>query len=158
MALREAQASSAESLADSERAELERRERRAAEAEETLRVRTEAFDAREREAEERVARLEAEADRREETFERTEADLAEREERLQRKEAELVRQRADLASTLLASLGHDLRTPLTAIKVAITNLEDPHLSGEQRDDRSDDTDVGPGIPLLSVQWNTPADW
>jgi two-component system sensor histidine kinase KdpD len=31
-------------------------------------------------------------------------------------------QRADLASTLLASLSHDLRTPLTAIKVAMENL------------------------------------
>ena len=31
-------------------------------------------------------------------------------------------QRADLASTLLASLSHDLRTPLTAIKVAVENL------------------------------------
>jgi two-component system sensor histidine kinase KdpD len=31
-------------------------------------------------------------------------------------------QRADLASTLLASLSHDMRTPLTAIKVAMENL------------------------------------
>ena len=89
LTLREAQASGAESLAESERAGLERRERRAVEAEETLRMRTEAFDAREHEAEERVARLEADADRREEAFERTEAELAEREERLRRKEAEL---------------------------------------------------------------------
>lgn len=36
--------------------------------------------------------------------------------------AELVRQKADLAATLLASLSHDLRTPLTAIKVAVENL------------------------------------
>ncbi len=36
--------------------------------------------------------------------------------------AELIRQKADLAATLLASLSHDLRTPLTAIKVAIENL------------------------------------
>ena len=34
----------------------------------------------------------------------------------------LVRQKADLASTLLASLSHDLRTPLTAIRVAVENL------------------------------------
>ena len=33
-------------------------------------------------------------------------------------------QRADLASTLLASLSHDLRTPLTAIKVAMENLSE----------------------------------
>jgi len=36
--------------------------------------------------------------------------------------AELIRQKADLAATLLASLSHDLRTPLTAVKVAIENL------------------------------------
>ena len=46
----------------------------------------------------------------------------------ERKEAELVRQRADLASTLLASLSHDLRTPLTAIRVAVGNLQDPAMS------------------------------
>jgi two-component system sensor histidine kinase KdpD len=40
----------------------------------------------------------------------------------ERDAAELVRQKADLAATLLASLSHDLRTPLTAIKVAIENL------------------------------------
>lgn len=50
----------------------------------------------------------------------------------ERKEAELTRQRADLASTLLASLSHDLRTPLTAIKVAMSNLQDPALPPEQR--------------------------
>jgi two-component system sensor histidine kinase KdpD len=50
----------------------------------------------------------------------------------ERKDAELVRQRADLASTLLASLGHDLRTPLTAIRVAISNLLDPGLPDDQR--------------------------
>jgi two-component system sensor histidine kinase KdpD len=36
--------------------------------------------------------------------------------------AALVRQKADLAATLLASLSHDLRTPLTAIRVAVDNL------------------------------------
>jgi two-component system sensor histidine kinase KdpD len=50
----------------------------------------------------------------------------------ERKEAELVRQRADLAATLLASLSHDLRTPLTAIRVAVSNLQDPALGAEQR--------------------------
>ena len=35
----------------------------------------------------------------------------------ERDAAELVRQKADLAATLLASLSHDLRTPLTAISV-----------------------------------------
>jgi two-component system sensor histidine kinase KdpD len=40
----------------------------------------------------------------------------------ERDAAELVRQKADLGATLLASLSHDLRTPLTAIKVAVENL------------------------------------
>jgi two-component system, OmpR family, sensor histidine kinase KdpD len=40
----------------------------------------------------------------------------------ERETAELVRQRADLAATLLASLSHDLKTPLTAIRVAVENL------------------------------------
>jgi two-component system sensor histidine kinase KdpD len=40
----------------------------------------------------------------------------------ERAAAELVRQRADLAATLLASLSHDLKTPLTAIRVAVENL------------------------------------
>lgn len=41
----------------------------------------------------------------------------------EREMAELVRQKADLAATLLASLSHDLRTPLTAIRVAVENLQ-----------------------------------
>jgi two-component system sensor histidine kinase KdpD len=40
----------------------------------------------------------------------------------ERDAAALVRQKADLAATLLASLSHDVRTPLTAIKVAVENL------------------------------------
>jgi two-component system sensor histidine kinase KdpD len=40
----------------------------------------------------------------------------------ERDAAALVRQKAELASTLLASLSHDLRTPLTAIRVAVENL------------------------------------
>ena len=40
----------------------------------------------------------------------------------EREAAELVRQRGELAATLLASLSHDLKTPLTAIRVAIENL------------------------------------
>ena len=40
----------------------------------------------------------------------------------ERDAAALVRQKADLATTLLASLSHDLRTPLTVIKVAVENL------------------------------------
>jgi two-component system sensor histidine kinase KdpD len=40
----------------------------------------------------------------------------------ERDAADLVRQKADLAATLLASLSHDLKTPLTAIGVAVENL------------------------------------
>ena len=49
----------------------------------------------------------------------------------ERDAAALVRQKADLASTLLASLSHDLRTPLTAIRVAVDNLRG-QLPEEQR--------------------------
>jgi two-component system sensor histidine kinase KdpD len=41
----------------------------------------------------------------------------------ERDTAALVKQKADLAATLLAALSHDLRTPLTAIGVAIENLK-----------------------------------
>jgi two-component system sensor histidine kinase KdpD len=41
----------------------------------------------------------------------------------ERKAAELARQSEELKSALLASLGHDLRTPLTAIRIAATNLQ-----------------------------------
>ena len=51
---------------------------------------------------------------------------------VERKEAEAVRQRADFTSALLASLSHDLRTPLTAIQVAVANLENDALPPEQR--------------------------
>ena len=49
----------------------------------------------------------------------------------ERETAKLIREKADLANTLLASLSHDLRTPLTAIKVAVENLRDD-LPGEER--------------------------
>jgi two-component system sensor histidine kinase KdpD len=50
----------------------------------------------------------------------------------EREAAELVRQKADLAATLLASLSHDLRTPLTAIGVAVENLRDELPQDERR--------------------------
>jgi two-component system, OmpR family, sensor histidine kinase KdpD len=50
-----------------------------------------------------------------------------------RKTAELERQRAELASAVLASFSHDLRTPLTAIQVALSNLVDPEISKEERE-------------------------
>src|SRR6266511_4832624 len=40
----------------------------------------------------------------------------------EREAAERLRQKAELASTLLASLSHDLKTPLTAVRVAVENL------------------------------------
>ena len=53
----------------------------------------------------------------------------------ERDAAELVRQKADLASALLASLSHDLRTPLTAIRVAVENLRE-ELPPEERREQS----------------------
>jgi K+-sensing histidine kinase KdpD len=49
-----------------------------------------------------------------------------------RTEAELTRQRAELSSALLGSLSHDLRTPLTAIRTAVSNLNSGDLSEDQR--------------------------
>jgi two-component system sensor histidine kinase KdpD len=50
----------------------------------------------------------------------------------ERRGAEMAQQRAELASALLASLSHDLRTPLTAIRTAISNLDEAELSEAQR--------------------------
>ena len=50
----------------------------------------------------------------------------------ERDAAELVRQKADLAAALLASLSHDLRTPLTAIRVAVENLREELPADERR--------------------------
>jgi len=50
----------------------------------------------------------------------------------ERDAAELVRQKADLAATLLAALSHDLRTPLTAIRVAVENLRGELAADDRR--------------------------
>jgi two-component system, OmpR family, sensor histidine kinase KdpD len=50
----------------------------------------------------------------------------------ERKKAEALSQRADLASALLASFSHDLRTPVTSVRVAVTNLQDVSLPPEER--------------------------
>ena len=55
------------------------------------------------------------------------ADLLE-----ERKAGELTRQSEQLKTALLASIGHDLRTPLTAITVAASNLTAPELPAEDR--------------------------
>ncbi len=56
----------------------------------------------------------------------------------ERKAAELTRQSEQLKTALLASLGHDLRTPLTAIRVAASNIDasgadSPRIVLEQSD-------------------------
>lgn len=50
----------------------------------------------------------------------------------ERKAAELARQSSELKSALFASLGHDLRTPLTAIRVAASNLQSGWPNEEER--------------------------
>ena len=50
----------------------------------------------------------------------------------ERDAAELVRQKADLAATLLASLSHDLKTPLTAVRVAVENLRGDLAPGDRK--------------------------
>lgn len=54
-----------------------------------------------------------------------------------RKAGELARQREELQTALLASLGHDLRTPLTAIRVAATNMRSPAFTEAERDEQGD---------------------
>ena len=55
----------------------------------------------------------------------------------ERKEAEVVRRGAELKSALLASLGHDLKTPLTAVTVAANNLDASWLTHEQRHEQAE---------------------
>jgi two-component system, OmpR family, sensor histidine kinase KdpD len=55
----------------------------------------------------------------------------------ERKAAELTRQSEELKTALLASLGHDLRTPLTAIRVAAGNLKASWLAADERNEQSD---------------------
>jgi two-component system sensor histidine kinase KdpD len=54
-----------------------------------------------------------------------------------RRDAERVKQGAELKSALLASLGHDLRTPLTAITVAAGNLRAAQTDERQRAEQLD---------------------
>ena len=54
----------------------------------------------------------------------------------ERREATLTRQSEALKTALLASLGHDLRTPLTAIRVAASNLQGA-LNDQGRREQSD---------------------
>jgi two-component system sensor histidine kinase KdpD len=54
-----------------------------------------------------------------------------------RRAGEVARQSEQLKTALLASLGHDLRTPLTAIRVAASNLKTTGFSPEERLEQSD---------------------
>jgi two-component system sensor histidine kinase KdpD len=54
-----------------------------------------------------------------------------------RKVSELARQSEELKSALLASLAHDLKTPLTAIRVAAGNLQANWLADDQRHEQSE---------------------
>ncbi|MFA5909114.1 MAG: DUF4118 domain-containing protein [Vicinamibacterales bacterium] len=54
----------------------------------------------------------------------------------ERKAAEVARRGEELKTTLLASLGHDLRTPLTAIRVAASNLQSPDLGPDRLREQS----------------------
>lgn len=54
----------------------------------------------------------------------------------ERKAAELTRQSEALKTALLASLGHDLRTPLTTIRVAASNLGAAWMSPADRGEQS----------------------
>lgn len=55
----------------------------------------------------------------------------------ERKEAEVARRGAELKSALLASLSHDLKTPLTAVTVAANNLNASGLTEEERREQAD---------------------
>jgi two-component system, OmpR family, sensor histidine kinase KdpD len=55
----------------------------------------------------------------------------------QMKASELTRQSDQLKTALLASISHDLRTPLTAIAVAAGNLKMPDLTAEDRAEQSE---------------------
>lgn len=54
----------------------------------------------------------------------------------ERRQAELAQRSAEFKSALLASLAHDLRTPLTTIRVAATNLHASWLTDVQREEQA----------------------
>jgi len=93
---------------------------------------------------------------------------------VERDAAALVRQKADLAATLLASLSHDLRTPLTAVRVAVENLRGDLSADDRRtqaaaamselerltrlfQDILDMARIDAEAIRLEPQWVTPAD-
>jgi two-component system, OmpR family, sensor histidine kinase KdpD len=54
----------------------------------------------------------------------------------ERRQAEMTAERAELSSALLAALGHDLRTPLTAVRVALSNVLDRSQPEGQREEQA----------------------
>jgi two-component system sensor histidine kinase KdpD len=54
-----------------------------------------------------------------------------------RRAGELARREEQLKTALLASIGHDLRTPLTAIRVAAANIADANLTTDERAGQSE---------------------
>jgi K+-sensing histidine kinase KdpD len=55
----------------------------------------------------------------------------------ERKATEIARKGEELKSALLASLAHDLGTPLTAIRVAASNLQESWVTEEQRREQTE---------------------
>ncbi len=55
----------------------------------------------------------------------------------ERKAAEIARRGDELKTALIASLAHDLRTPLTAIRVAASNLHSPAFTATQQREQAD---------------------
>jgi K+-sensing histidine kinase KdpD len=62
----------------------------------------------------------------------------------ERKGIEIARKSEELKSALLASLAHDLGTPLTAIRVAASNLQESWLTEDERHEQS-------GLVLTEVE-------
>ncbi|MFN7913943.1 MAG: DUF4118 domain-containing protein [Vicinamibacterales bacterium] len=54
----------------------------------------------------------------------------------EQKAAEMTRRSEELKAALLASLGHDLRTPLTAIRIAASNVRDGSLPATEREEQA----------------------
>ncbi len=92
----------------------------------------------------------------------------------ERAAAGLARQRADLSAALLASMSHDLRTPITAIQVAVANLGESRSEEERAqqagvarrelsrlnrlfDDILDMARIDAHSITAAPQWVTPAD-
>lgn len=93
----------------------------------------------------------------------------------EREAAQALQQRADLASALLASFSHDLRTPLTAIRIAVANLREGALPESDRREQAtlaltevdrlnrliqdilDTTRIDAGALAPEPEWVAPAD-